>query len=168
MKLDLRKFKKAHCIRLRSLRSGSLEDSGRNLSTSASRTSSCLASLFRRPGSVSRMCVVSCSLSVRCRNGVPSLSAMWLQSAHSYEYNKRCKPKERSVVGDAARETMREERWRERDDANFEERERDELEKESSRVRRGTCAPLYKKHARGQTSGSRRLLKASGPTRLAS
>ena len=71
-------------MRIRSLRSGSLAGSGRNWSTSASKTSSCLASFCRRPGSVSRMCVVSCSLSVRCRNGEPSLSAKCLESTYSY------------------------------------------------------------------------------------
>jgi len=52
-------------------------------STSFSIVSSCDCSLLRRLGSVMRMWLVSCWFSIRCRYGVPILSAMCLYNTTS-------------------------------------------------------------------------------------
>ena len=85
---DMVDFLRTHCIMALVLRVGS---SGRKFlysSTSFSNASSCDWSRFRKFGSVSRMWLVSCWFRVRCRYGVPILSAMCLDKVK--RKNKRC------------------------------------------------------------------------------
>lgn len=67
-------------------------------STSFSSINNCFWSLSRRPGSVSRMWLVSCWFSTRWRYGVPSLSAKWRyegwlkwnKTQHNFRYQNQC------------------------------------------------------------------------------